>query len=399
MKNQPNSTVTEDPKQTLPDSILQPILNSGLEGLPDAVAMLINHAMRIEREHHIGAGPYQRTEQRNGYANGYKERQLNTRMGTLSLRMPQVRDSDEPFFPSALERGQRSEKALTIAVAEMYLQGVSTRRVTTIMEQLCGLEVTSTQVSRAAAELDEMLEAWRTRPLEAISHLLLDARYEKVRYNGVVIGCAVLIAVGIRRSDGKRSVLGCSVSLSEAEVHWREFLSSLKQRGMNMPVSITSDAHEGLKAALTAVFPGAAWQRCQFHLQQNAQAYVPKLSMREGVANDIRAVFNAANLAEAEQKLAHLVEMYRTSAPDLSAWMERNLPEAFTVFAMPEAVRKRLRTSNLMENLNRQIRRRTRVASIFPNVASCLRLVSAVLMEISDEWEDSKAYLNPKHLN
>lgn len=390
--------MTEDPNQTIAAALLDPILKCGLEGLPDAVALLVNQAMLIEREHHIGAGPYQRTEQRDGHANGYKERQLNTRIGTISLSVPQVRGSEKPFFPSALERGQRSEKALTIAIAEMYLQGVSTRRVTKVMEDLCGLNVTSNQVSKAAAELDEMLKAWRNRNLEAISHLVLDARYEKVRHNGVVRSCAVLIAVGVRKRDGKRIVLGCSVSLSEAEVHWREFLTSLKKRGLELPKSITSDAHEGLKAALKAVFPGGAWQRCQFHLQQNAQAYVPKQSMKEEVAADIRAIFNTSTLAEAEQKLTKAVQKYRKSAPELSAWMESNLPEGFTVFTLPEPVRKRLRTSNLMENLNHQIRRRTRVASIFPNTASCLRLVSAILMEISDEWEDSKAYLNPKHL-
>jgi transposase-like protein len=360
--------------------------------------MLINHAMLFERENHLGAAPYQRTERRQGHANGFKDRGLNTRMGAVSLRVPQVRDSEESFFPSALERGQRSEKALSIAVAEMYLQGVSTRRVTGIMEELCGFRVTSSQVSKATAELDEMLEAWRTREIESISHLVLDARYEKVRHAGVVRSCAVLIAVGVRTSDGKRTVLGCSVSLSEAEVHWREFLSSLKKRGLDLPKSTTSDAHEGLKAALSAVFPGGPWQRCQFHLQQNAQAYVPKQAMKKPVAADIRAIFNAPSLVEAEDKLTKTVEKYRKSAPELSSWMESNLPEGFTVFTFPESVRRRLRTSNLMENLNHQIRRRTRVASIFPNAASCLRLVSAILMEISDEWEDSRAYLNPKDL-
>ena len=391
--------MTESPIENLPSSILEPILNSGLEGLPQAVAMLVNEAMLIERKHHLGAGPYERTDQRQGHAIGFKDRQLNTRIGSLPLRVPQVRGSEEPFYPSALERGQRSEKALTISIAEMYLQGVSTRRVTAIMEKLCGLEVTSTQVSKAAAALDEVLEAWRTRELEEISHLVLDARYEKIRHNGVMRSCAVLIAVGVRTRDGKRTVLGCSISLSEAEVHWREFLSSLKKRGLNLPKSITSDAHEGIKAALAAVFPGGPWQRCQFHLQQNAQAYVPKQSMKEEVAGDIRTIFHAASLLEAEQKLAKAVEKYRESAPELSNWMEANLPEGFTIFSLPEPVRKRLRTSNLLENLNHQIRRRTRVASIFPNTASCLRLVSAILMEISDEWEAGKAYLNPKHLN
>ena len=281
----------------------------------------------------------------------------------------------------------------------MYLQGVSTRRVTAILEALCGLEVTSTQVSRATAELDPMLEAWRNRPIPLIAHLILDARYEKVRINGIVRSCAVFTAIGIRVDDGKRMILGTSVSLSEAEVHWREFLSSLKSRGLLFPTgSITSDAHEGLKAALQAVFPGAPWNRCQFHLQQNAQAYVPKQEMKAVVAADIRSVFNTESLAIANQKLAALVEKYSTTAPKLAAWMETNLPDGFTVFAFPEAIRQRLRTSNLCEAMNKQIRRRTRVASIFPNEASCLRLVSAILMELSDEWESSQAYLNPQFL-
>ncbi len=390
--------MTEDPNHTIPTTLLEPILKTGLDGLPEAIAMLINQAMRIERQNHLGVAPYQRGEQRQGHANGFKDREFTTRMGSVPLRIPQVRGCEEPFYPSALERGQRSEKALSIAVAEMYLQGVSTRRVTSVMEELCGFQVTSSQVSKAAAELDEMLEAWRTREIEEISHLVLDARYEKIRHNGVVRSCAVLIALGVRRRDGKRTVLGCSVSLSEAEVHWREFLSNLKKRGLGQPKSITSDAHEGLKSAMAAVFPGGPWQRCQFHLQQNAQAYVPKQSMKKPVAADIRAIFNAPTLAEAESKLAKTVEKYRKSAPELAAWMENNLPESFTVFAFPESVRRRLRTSNVIENVNHQIRRRTRVASIFPNTASCLRLVSAILMEISDEWEDSRAYLNPKDL-
>jgi transposase-like protein len=240
-----------------------------------------------------------------------------------------------------------------------------------------------------------MLEPWRQRPIAPISHLILDARYEKVRVDGVVRSCAVLTAIGIRRDDGRRMILGLSVSLSEAEVHWREFLSSLKARGLHTCSSITSDAHEGLKTAAASVYHGVPWNRCQFHLQQNAQAYVPKQSMKESVAADIRSIFNAEDLATAQTKLAAAIEKYSRSAPQLATWMENNLPEAFTVFAFPEPVRKRLRTSNLCEALNKQIRRRTRVAAIFPNPESCLRLVSAILMEISEAWETSKAYLNP----
>jgi transposase-like protein len=390
--------MTELINNKLPSNILNPILENGLEGLSEAISLLINQAMLIERSEHLGVAPYERNASRNGQSNGFKNRPLESRMGTLDLRVPQVRNTDIPFYPNALERGQRSEKALTISIAEMYLQGVSTRRVTNILEALCGLEVTSTQVSRAMAELDPMLEAWRNRPIPPISHLILDARYEKVRVDGIVRSCAVFTAIGIRSDDGKRMILGTSVSLSEAEVHWRTFLSSLKNRGLFPAGSITSDAHEGLKAALAAVFAGVPWNRCQFHLQQNAQAYVPKQEMKTSVAADIRSIFNAESLAIATQKLTAAVEKYSTTAPKLAAWMEASLPEGFTVFAFPEPIRQRLRTSNLCEMINKQIRRRTRVASIFPNEPSCLRLVSAILMELSDEWESSRAYLNPQFL-
>lgn len=391
--------MTENPITELPDNALNAILANGLDGLPDAISTLINHAMLIERQRHLGASPYQRTEQRDGHANGFKERTLATRIGPVDVRIPQVRDSSDPFFPTALERGQRSEKALAATLAEMYLQGVSTRRVTKVMEKLCGFQVSSNQVSKATKELDEQIEAWRNRPIEPIAHLVLDAMYEDVRYDKLVRRCAVLIAVGVRLSDGKRTILGVSVSLSEAEVHWRDFLQHLKKRGLELPKSITSDAHEGLRAALGTVFPASPWQRCQFHLQQNAQAYVPKLSMREEVAADIRDIFNAPGIDEAKLLLEKAISKYAKSAPDLATWMETALPEGFTIFELPKAVRKRLRTSNMLENLNKQIRRRTRVVSIFPNKESCLRLISSILMEQSDDWESGRAYLNPKHLS
>jgi len=391
--------MTEHDQTILNPEILNTILEHGLEGLPDALSLLINHAMLIERNHHLQSTPYQRHDARTGYANGFKPRSLNTRIGTLDLLVPQTRDITPAFFPSALERGQRSERALTIAIAEMYVQGVSTRRVTKILEELCGLEITSTQVSRAAAQLDPLLETWRHRPIPPMSHLIIDARYEKVRTSGIVRSCAVFTAIGINLSDGKRTILGTSVSLSEAEVHWREFLSGLKQRGLTLSGSITSDAHEGLKAALAAIFPAVPWNRCQFHLQQNAQSYVPKQEMKIPVAADIRALFDSPNLQAARDLLAATVLKYEKTAPKLAAWMEENLPEGFTIFSFPEPIRKRLRTSNLCESINKQIRRRTRVVSNFPPPERCLRQVSAILMEISDDWEASKAYLNPIHLH
>lgn len=267
------------------------LFERGFEGLGTAVEILINESMRIERERYLNAGLYERTEARNGYANGFKPKQLKTRLGALNLQVPQVRSGD--FYPSFLERGLRSERALKVSLAEMYIQGVSTRKVSAIIEELCGFEVTSTDVSRASTLLDEEFSLWRTRPLGYYRHLIVDARYEKVRQGGSVVDSAVLIAFGIDGA-GKRHVLGVSVSLSEAEVHWRAFFESLVSRGLHGLIGITSDAHTGLKAALRAVFPSVPWQRCQFHLQQNAQKYVPKQSMKKEVAEDIRIICNCS---------------------------------------------------------------------------------------------------------
>jgi transposase-like protein len=358
--------------------------------MSEAVRIMLNEAMRIERSQVIEAGPYERSERRRGYANGFKPKTLETRLGPLTVQVPQTRGVE--FYPSALEKGVRSERALKLAVAEMYVQGVSTRRVTAVMEQLCGLEVSSTQVSRATKLLDEELNAWRQRPLGEVPYLVLDARYEKVRHGGSVISCAVLIAVGVT-PDGRRALLGVSVSLSEAEVHWREFLSGLQDRGLHGVKLVVSDDHAGLKAAREARFAGVPWQRCQFHLQQNAGHYVPRISMRSEVAADLRAVFDAPDRPEADRQLGIAVRKYEKTAPKLASWLAANVPDSLTVFAFPPAHRRRLRTSNLLERLNKEIKRRTRVATLFPNEASLLRLVSAVLMEISEEWETDKIYL------
>ena len=371
-------------------SLVQMIAEEGFDGMAQAIETLMNEAMKLQRTDALGAGPYERSTERRGHANGFKPKTVNSRLGRLNLQVPQTRDID--FYPTVLERGERSERALKLAVAEMYVQGVSTRKVTQITKELCGLDISSTQVSRAATLLDEELEAWRTRPLGCVPYLVLDARYEKVRHGGTVRDCAVLIAIGVTPS-GKRSVLGVSVSLSEAEVHWREFLASLIERGLHGIESITSDAHEGLGAARRACFNGVPWQRCQFHLQQNAMQYVPKLEMRTEVASDLRNVFNAPDANEAQRQLNLVITKYTDSAPKLAQWMEKNVPEGLTVFSLPSAHRRKLRTSNMLERLNKEIKRRTRVATLFPNEASLIRLVSAVLIEVTEEWETGKTYL------
>ena len=374
------------------ETVLQVLHEQGLGNIGEAVRILLNEAMRAERSQALEAQPYERSEKRRGHANGYKPKTIDTRLGAMTVQIPQVR-GDVDFYPSALERGVRSERALKLAIAEMYVQGVSTRKVTQVMQQLCGLEVSSSQVSRASQLMDEELAAWRNRPLGPIRYLYLDARYEKVRHGGSVISCAVLIAVGITE-DGRRSVLGVSVSLSEAEVHWREFLASLQARGLHGVELVISDDHAGLKAAREARLPGVAWQRCQFHLQQNAGKFVPRLHMRGELARDLRGVFDAPNRVEADRQLRLAVEKYAKTAPKLSAWLEANLPEGLTVFQFPAAQRRRLRTSNLLERTNKELKRRTRVATLFPNEAALLRLVSAVLMETSEDWEAEKIYLN-----
>lgn len=382
MAHQSESTVVE--------TVVQLLCESGLSQMAEAIRIMLNEAMRIERSRAIEAEPYQRTERRKGYANGYKPKTVATRLGAITVQVPQTRDVE--FYPSALEKGVRSERALKLAIAEMYVQGVSTRKVTEVMQQLCGLDVSSAQVSRATQLLDEELKSWRQRSIGEIRYLVLDARYEKVRHGGSVVSCAVLIAVGIT-PEGHRSLLGVSVSLSEAEVHWRDFIASLQDRGMHGVLLIVSDNHAGLKAAREARFPGVPWQRCQFHLQQNAGHYVPRIDMRVQVASDLRVIFNSPDRTEANRHLQIAVKKYEKSAPKLAAWMSENVPEGLTIFAFPEAHRRRLRTSNMLERINKEIKRRTRVATLFPNEPALLRLVSAVLMEISEEWETEKIYL------
>jgi len=374
------------------DDVMEMLIENGFEGFADVLRMLLNEAMKIERTHALGAGLYERSDQRRGYANGYKPKAVDTRIGRLKVAVPQVR-GDVDFYPSALEKGCRSERALKLAIAEMYVKGISTRRVTDVLEKMCGLDISSTQVSRVAKLLDEQLGKWRSRLLGEYPYLVLDAHYDKVRKNGSVINCAVFTAIGVD-TEGRREILGVSVSLSEAETHWRGFLKSLKKRGLSGVKFVSSDDHDGLKAALNAEFTGVIWQRCQCHLQRNAVKYVPKVSMRSSVAEDLRDIFNAKNRTCAEERLQQCAEKYSKSSPRLSEWIEENIPEGLAVFALPGKHRKRMRTTNMLERLHEEIKRRTRVARLFPNEASLLRLVSAIEMEISEDWIAGKRYLD-----
>jgi len=373
-------------------TILQPILENGREGILEAVKLLLNEAMRLERSQALNSGHYERSSARVDYANGYKPKTVQSAMGEMTLDIPQTRSGG--FYPSCLEKGLRSDRALNLALAEMYVNGVSTRKVTNILEKMCGLEGSSMQVIRAAKMLDEEFESWRTRPIGRVRYLLLDARYEKVRVDRTVRDCALLIAYGIR-ADGSRSVLGVSVKLSESEVHWRKFLSSPAERNLSGLATITSDSHAGLAAARMSVFPSVPWQRCQFHLQQNASAYVPKKAMREEVHDDIRNIFNMPTKEAAERLLKLSAAKYREKASDLSAWLESELPEGFMVFeAAPAAARRKLRTTNMVEFQNKELKKRTRCIRVFPNKESLLRVATALLIELDETWQtESKAYI------
>jgi transposase-like protein len=368
-------------------ALMERLIAHGPEDMGGVFAELFNLAMRLERERFLGAGLYERSADRRGYANGYKAKKLDTPAGTVTVDVPKSKGHDgAPFYPQALERGRRSCRAVMLAVAEMYVKGVSTRDAARVMAEF-GLEgLSSTQVSRAAALLDEELQAWRERPLGACPYLVLDARYEKVRQGGIVRDAAVLTAVGID-PDGRRRLLGASCALSEAEVHWRGFLDGLVARGLRGVVYVVSDDHAGLRAARRAVLPGAAWQRCQFHLALNAIHHAPTLAIRRRIGAELRRIWNAATLDDAEAELRRLVATYAEAAPDLAAWLEGNVPEGLAAFTLPEGHRRRLRTANPIERaVQQEIKRRTVKVRVFPSRDALLRLVSAVLAEIDDEW-------------
>lgn len=374
---------------------MEQLIEHGPEAFRDVMSELMNEAMRIEREQFLGARHHQRTESRLGYANGFKSKQLDSQLGTLHLRVPKTRDhGNTPFYPQSLEQGRRSERALMLCVAQMYINGVSTRKVEDILK-LFGIEqISSTQVSRATALLDEALLAWRERSLDRVPYLVLDARYERVRLDHQVVDAAVLSAVGIL-PDGHRSVLGVQVATSEAEINWREFLHSLVKRGLHGVIFISSDDHAGLKAARKAVFPGVPWQRCQFHLSQNAIHHAPSAKIKKQIGAELRTVWNAPDKTTANANLAALAARYENNAPKLAAWLLDNVPEGLSVFTLQSTHQRKMRTTNGIERpIQQELKRRTQLVRVFPNEAALLRLASAILVEIDDDWTSAdKRYI------
>ena len=374
------------------EDLLTLISENGINNLSPAIEVLLNESMKIERENAVQAGNYERSSDRKGQCNGYKNRNFNSRLGTLRIKIPQVRNMS--FYPKSLEKGERSEKALKLAVAEMYVQGVSTRKVAEITEELCGVDISSTQVSRCSQLLDESLKVFRERPLEEeYPYIYVDAIYEKIRHCHTVKSMATLFAIGVNK-EGKREILGISAKLSEAEVHWRDFFKGLQKRGLSGLKLVISDAHEGLCAARRAVFPSVDWQRCQFHIAQNAQSYAPKKSMKLEIADAVRRIFNSSSIERAREEKNFVIDEFTHTAPEFVRWVDENIEDGFTCFKYPKKHQKRIRTSNVIERQNREIRRRTRVVSIFPNVASAERLITALLQDVHEDWISGKRYLD-----
>lgn len=351
----------------------------------------LQEVLEAEMTELLGAGPHEREEGRRGYRAGHYERGLVTRIGKLELRVP--RDRNGQFQTALFERYQRSEKAFVAALAEMYVQGVSTRKVKIITEELCGHGFSASSISAINKSLDEALTAFAERRLdEPYPYLILDARYEKVREGGVIRSQAVLIAIGIHEG-GRREVLAVDVASRESQSSWKDFRVRLKDRGLHGVEFVVSDDHAGLKKAITEVLTEAAWQRCYVHFLRNALDYLPRKA-DDDCLQELRWLYDRRDLSEAQRDLAAWLAKWSTKYPKLTNWVEDHIGETLTFYRLPRAHHKHLKSTNMLERLNEEIKRRTRVVRIFPHTESCLRLVRALCVETHEMWLEDNRYLN-----
>ena len=382
----------------LAEEAVQGVLIEDPSFLGEIVERVLQELLEAEMTDHIGAAPYERGESRKGHRNGHKPRALRTRVGTLNLLVPQ--DREGTFSTRLFSRYQRNEKALVLALMEMYVEGVSTRKVKDVTEELCGMSFSKSTVSRLAANLDAELRAWRSRPLEAKAYpyLFVDARYEKVRSGGRVVSQGVLIVSAVRAPDGLREILGVEVADTESEAAYQELFRSLKERGLKGVELVVSDDHEGLKAALFRRFQGTSWQRCQVHYVRNLLGMVGA-SKRKELGADLRAIFAATGREQALELASSVAEKWRGKGHEkVAEHVEERVEECLSCLAFPEGHRRRIRTTNGQERLNQEIKRRTRVVRIFPNREACLRLVTALAVEQSEEWVTGRRYLDMREL-
>src|SRR5215218_716390 len=356
---------------------------------------VVQQVLEAEMDEALGAGKGERTASRQGYRSGYYGRSLVTRVGKLELRVPQ--DRQGRFRTEIFERYQRSEKALVAALSEMYVQGVSTRKVKAVTEELCGHEFSAATISRMNQNLDEELKKFAGRRLdEGYPYLILDARYEKVREDGVIRSLAVLIAIAVDW-EGRRNVLAVELANRESLGSWKEFCLELKKRGLHGVELVISDDHAGLRKAIAEVLPESAWQRCYVHFLRNALDYLPRKADNDCLT-ELRWIYDRRSIQEARQDLTAWLKKWAAKYPKLCDWVENNIEETLTFYRLPRQHHKNLKSTNLLERLNEEIKRRTLVVRIFPNTAACLRLVRALAVEMHENWIEATRYLNMDYL-
>jgi len=359
------------------------------------ISMVLQEILEAEMSEAVGAGKSQRAESRLGYRSGYYVRSLITRVGKLELRVPQ--DRQGRFSTELFERYQRSEKALVGALAEMYVQGVSTRKVKAITEELCGHAFSASAISAINKGLDEELQSFMHRPLEEeFPYLFLDARYEKVREEGIIRSRAVLVALGVDW-EGRRQVLAVELANRESTTSWKEFLLKLKSRGLRGVVLAVSDDHPALKRSIAEVLPEAFWQRCYVHFLRNALDYLPRKA-DDDCLTELRWFYERRNVEEARRDLIAWLSKWQGKYPKLCEWVEINIEETFTFYRLPKEHHKHLKSTNVLERLNQELKRRTHVIRIFPNPESCLRLIRALAVEMHEDWLETHRYLNMEAL-
>jgi putative transposase len=359
------------------------------------IGAVVQEMLQAEMTEALAADKSERSEGRLGYRSGYYVRSLVTRVGKLELRVPQ--DRQGRFSTQLFERYQRSEKALVAALTEMYIQGVSTRKVKAITEELCGHEFSASAVSAVNQRLDQELEHFANRRLEEeFPYLILDARYEKVREEGVIRSRAVLVALGVDW-EGRRQVLAVELANRESATSWKELLLKLKGRGLRGVVLAVSDDHPGLKRAIAEVLPQAFWQRCYVHFLRNTLDYLPRKA-DDDCLTELRWFYERRNVEEARRDLAAWLAKWQAKYPKLCEWVENNIEETFTFYRLPKEHHKHLKSTNVLERLNQELKRRTQVIRIFPHPESCLRLVRALAVEIHEAWLESPRYLNMEPL-
>jgi putative transposase len=363
--------------------------------LETALQALLQAALEAEMSDTIGAEKGERTEARLSYRSGHYSRSLITRVGTLELRVPQ--DRAGRFSTELFQRYQRSEKALVGALAEMYVQGVSTRKVKAVTETLCGHSFSASAISTINKSLDESLRAFAERRLsEPFPYLILDARYEKVREAGIIVSQAVLVAVAVD-GEGRRQVLGVDLANRESRTSGRDFLRRLKERGLFGVEYVVSDDHEGLRQAIREVLPGADWQRCYVHFLRNALDHLSR-KPADDCLQELRWIYDRRELAEVRRDIAAWLAKWQAKHAKLCDWVEENIEETLTYYRLPQQHHKHMKSTNMLERLNQELKRRTHVVRIFPNAESCLRLVRALAVETHENWLEGPRYLNMQHL-